>query len=122
MNEFKKKLTSEITVWLQNELNSTNDSLIKDALGGISYKATDYFYHADSLRLRSAGYRLLKTYFDCEEFKHSRYFYTGEILTLSTHMNAPFFISENAIVLFSQENIIMCKMAGSVALWLDIFP
>jgi hypothetical protein len=37
-------------------------------------------------------------------------------------MNAPFFISENAIVLFSQENIIMCKMAGSVALWLDIFP
>lgn len=120
-NESKKILTAEITEWLRNELENCDDPLIKSTFGVRDYKSSDYFYHPDSLRLRSAGFHLLKQFFDCEEFKHSRNFYTGEILALSKHMNAPFFINQDKIVLFSNENIVMCKMAGSVALWLNNF-
>jgi hypothetical protein len=121
VNKSKKILTQEITDWLTDELNSCTDPVIKAAFGGSRYKSTDYFYQADSLRLRSAGFQLLKTFFDCEPFIHDRSFYTGEILTLSHNMNAPFFINERKIVLFSHENIVMCKLAGSVASWLDNF-
>jgi hypothetical protein len=120
-SESKKILTEEITEWLRNELENCDDPVIKATFGARNYKSSDYFYHSDSLRLRSAGYHLLKQYFDCEEFKHDRPFYTGEILTLSKHLNAPFFINQEKIVLFSNENIVMCKVAGSVALWLNNF-
>jgi hypothetical protein len=89
--------------------------------GSRKYTSSDYFTQPDSLRLRAAGFKLLKLYFEHEEFKHERPFYTGEILTLSTHMSAPFYINGDKITLFSNENMVMCKMAGSVALWLNNF-
>jgi len=122
VSESKKILTEQITDWLQNELDNCEDHVIKKTFGGKKYKSSDYFHQPDSLRLRAAGYQLLKTYFDHEEFVHDREFYTGEILTLSKHMNAPFFINREKIVLFSHEHIVMCKIAGSVALWLNNFP
>lgn len=117
----KKILTEEITDWLQNELDNCDDPAVKLAFGGKRYKSNDYFMQPDSLRLRAAGYQLLKIYFDHEEFSHDREFHTGEILTLSKHMNAPFYINRNKIVLFHHEHIVMCKIAGSVALWLNNF-
>jgi len=119
--EQKKKLTAEITTWLNDELSSTQNDLIKNTFGLHNYKITDYFYNQDSLRLRSAGYHLLKNYFDCEEFTHDRNFYTGEILTLSQNLTAPFYINRNKITLFHHEHIVMCKMLGSVTLWLNNF-
>jgi hypothetical protein len=91
------------------------------AFGGRQYTSSDYFIQPDSLRLRAAGYQLLRNYFDHEEFTHDRPFYTGEILTLSTHMTAPFYINRDKLILFSGENMVMCKLAGSVALWLNNF-
>ena len=115
-------LTEEITLWLQNEIESCDDPEIKAAFGGKPTVQGNYFYQADSLRLRAAGYQLLKTFFDHEEFIHEREFYSGEILTLSKHMNAPFYINRDKIVLFHHEHMVMCKLAGSVALWLQNFP
>jgi hypothetical protein len=120
-NESKKILTSEITDWLQNAIANTGDPAIIQVFGDRKYTSSDYFTQPDSLRLRSAGFQLLKMYFEHEEFKHDRPFYTGEILTLSTHMSAPFYINRDKITLFSNENMVMCKMAGSVALWLNNF-
>jgi len=90
-------------------------------LGGSGIKPNDYFYHADGLRLRSAGYHLLSRYFDHEEFLHDREFHTGEKLILAKHMNAPFYINGAKIILFHHEQIVMCKICGSVALWLNNF-
>jgi hypothetical protein len=118
----KRTLTSEITSWIKKEVESSDDPIVRQVFGDRDYEVGDYFYQADSLRLRSSGYKLLKVFFDCEEFKHEREFYVGEILTLSKHMNAPFFISGTKIVLFSHEHIVLCKLAGSVALWLENFP
>lgn len=115
-------MTEEITAWLQNELKDCDDHAIKMAFGGKLYKATDYFHQQDSLRLRAAGYQLLKHFFDHEEFSHTRPFYTGEILTLSKYMNAPFYINREKIILFHHEHIVMCKLAGSVDAWLKNFP
>lgn len=115
-------LTEEITQWLRNEIENCEYTEIKTVFGGRDYRVGDYFHQADSLRLRAAGYQLLKAFFDCEEFKHDREFYTGEILTLSKHMNAPFYINRETIVLFSHEHIVMCKLAGSVEAWLKNFP
>lgn len=121
-NKSKRILTAEITQWLTNELENCEDEAIKAAFSGRDYRASDYFHNDDSLRLRAAGYQLLKVFFDCEEFQHSRDFYTGEILTLAKHMNAPFYINRDKIVLFSHEHIVMCKLAGDVASWLKNFP
>jgi len=121
VNESKKILTEEITAWLKNELNNCTDPTLQ-LFKQRDYKVNDYFHQPDSLRLRAAGYQLLKQFFDHEEFKHDREFYTGEILTLSQHMNAPFYINREKIILFHQEHIVMCKIAGSVALWLNNFP
>ena len=120
-SQSKRTLTAEITAWIKKEIDSADDSKFKEVFGDRNYEVLDYFYQSDSLRLRSAGYHLLTVFFDCEEFTHTRDFYVGEILTLSHHMNAPFFINRNKIVLFSHEHIVMCKLAGSVALWLDNF-
>jgi hypothetical protein len=115
-------LTAEITEWLTNELENCDDEVVKKAFGGRNYRSADYFHNDDSLRLRAAGYQLLKIFFDHEEFQHTREFHTGEILTLAKHMNAPFYINRDKIVLFSHENIVMCKLAGDVASWLKNFP
>ena len=114
-------LTQEITDWVKDQILTSTDPVVQKAFSGKNYKVTDYFFNEDSLRLRSAGYRLLRTVFDSEEFKHDRPFYTGEILILSKNMNAPFYISEEKIVLFHHEHIVMCKLAGSVTLWLNNF-
>jgi len=87
--------------------------------GNRNYDVSDYFFQPDSLRLRSTGFLLLKEFFDHEEFIHTRGFYTGEILTLSKNMNAPFYINQSKIVLFDNQNIVMCKISGSVADWLE---
>lgn len=115
-------MTEEITAWLKNEIDNSDDNVVKKAFGNKEYTSSDYFFQADSLRLRSAGYQLLSIFFDNEKFTHTRQFYVGEILTLSKHMNAPFFIDDKDIVLFSNEHIVMCKIAGNVASWLQNFP
>ena len=84
----------------------------------MSVNVSDYFYREDSLRLRKAGYSLLKLFFDNEEFEHTRKFNYGELLQLSRHLNSPYFIDGKKIVLFGDEQIVMCKMSDSVALWL----
>jgi hypothetical protein len=115
-------LTEEITQWLRKEIDEYADPAFKQLFGNRNYQVGDYFHQADSLRLRAAGYQLLKVFFDHEAFRHEREFYTGEILTLSKHMNAPFYINRETIVLFSNEHIVMCKLAGSVEAWLKNFP
>lgn len=121
MNESKRTLTEQITDWLQIEIDKSGDDSVKSVFGQPGTKNTDYFYQADSLRLRSAGYKLLRIYFDCEKFNLGREFRVGEILTLSKNMNAPFYIAGPHIVLFSHENIVMCKLAGDVTSWLNNF-
>lgn len=115
-------LTEEISQWLLNELEDCNDTALREAFGGKNYRSSDFFHQPDSLRLRAAGYQLLRHFFDNEQFTHEREFYTGEILTLSKYMNAPFYINREKIVLFHHEHIVMCKLAGSVSAWLKNFP
>lgn len=115
-------MTQEITDWLINELEAETDENVLKVFGGTKPDPIEFFIQPDSLRLRAKGYQILRYYFDHEEFLHNRDFLTGEILTLSRHMNAPFYINKNKLVLFSQENIVMCKLAGDVASWLKNFP
>jgi hypothetical protein len=119
VNESKKILVTEIVDWLQAEINNSDGPPVKP--GDIGFKSSDYFYAADSLRLRSAGFKLMRIFFDCEEFQHDRVFHAGEIINLSRYLNTPFYINRDKITLFSHENIVMCKLAGSVALWLNNF-
>jgi Tat protein secretion system quality control protein TatD with DNase activity len=64
----------------------------------------------------------MRQFFSHERFVHGRgHFFTGEILKLSKGMNAPFYISQDQIVLFNHEHIVMCKLCGSVTLWLENF-
>lgn len=120
-NKSKKILTEEITAWLKNEIDNSGDNVLKEAFGNRKFRPGDYFFQADSLRLRAAGHELLAIFFDHEEFTHTRQFYVGEILTLSKHMNAPFYINDKNIILFSNEHIVMCKLAGNVTSWLNNF-
>ena len=117
----KKILTDEITAYLQNQIDECPDSEIGKCFGGKRYKSTDYFHQADSLRLRAAGYQLLRIFFDHEEFTMGRNFHAGEIIILARHMNSPFYINQEKIVLFSDEHIVMCKLAGDVTSWLKNF-
>lgn len=114
----KKDLTDQITRWLQEKIDN-DDGDIGKIFGDHRYRSNDYFQSSDSLRLRHAGYELLKNYFDHEQFEHDRNFYSGEILLISRNINSPFYIHQNRIVLFDHEQIVLCKLSGSVALWME---
>jgi hypothetical protein len=121
MNIEKNKLVTEIVEWVENELvaASRGDPLIKNAFKfNKSNKVTDYFWQVDSLRLRSTGFKIMCLYFTHQEFLHDRPFNVGEIITLSKHLNSPFFINERKITIFNDEQIVMCSIAGSVATWI----
>ncbi|MCK4824848.1 hypothetical protein KA005_54355 [bacterium] len=118
MSKSKKILTGEISQYLNDELNDTTDPVMVKLFGGKDYVTGDFFFQEDSLRLRPLGYELLKVFFDNEEFIHDRTFHAGELIDLAHYMNAPFFIRQKKIVLFSNEHMVMCKLSGSVALWL----
>lgn len=121
MNVAKSKLTAEIAAWLTNQIDSDPEAapLIRKAFKtGKLTKVTDYFWQQDSLRLRSVGYKLLSIYFESHEFMHDRSFSSGEIIALSKYLNTPFYISEQKIIIFSDEQSVMCSLAGSVATWI----
>jgi hypothetical protein len=119
----KEQLVADIISWLQNEFRNNYDLKAHELskLGEID--ATTLFIQPDSLRLRSLGNRVLKTYFDHETFTLDRPLSVNQILQLSKHLNSPFFIYEKqgatTLTLFGHEQIVLCKMAGSVTLWLD---
>lgn len=120
MSTSKRILTQEITDWLKNEIETSEDEVVT-LFGKDDYRATDYFVQADSLRLRYAGYQLLKIFFEHHEFIIDREFYAGEILTLSKEMTGPFFIHKRKIVMFSSEHVVLAKMAGGIVPWLESF-
>lgn len=118
----KSQLTQEITDWIHSEIQNTDNHELINLFNFETMSILDYFHHTDSLRLRAAGYQLLKVFFEHQEFKHHRSFYTNEILKLSKYLNAPFYINMEKIVLFDTDNIVLCKMSGSVENWLNNFP
>lgn len=120
-NSSKIVLTNQITQWLNKEIREGSDSHIKQIFGFKEFQPNDFFHQADSLRLRAAGYQLLSSFFEHENFLHHRAFYSGEILKLSRNLNAPFYLNANKLVLFGHENIVHCKICGSVEAWLDQF-
>lgn len=119
MTKTKREITNEITAYLKSEIETCDDQTIQKLFKKDDYKVLDYFHNEDSLRLRAAGYQILRQFFDSQEFEHDRNFYTGEILTIAKTMNAPFYINLNKIVLFNKEQIVLCKLSGSVTSWLE---
>jgi len=117
----KKKLTHEITKYLQEQIDSNDNPEVKQVWGHKEWLPGEFFQTEDSLRLRPAGHTLLKLYFDHEEFEMDRELKAGEILILSKRMNAPFFVHKRKIVLYSNEIIVMLKLAGDVTSWLKLF-
>lgn len=119
-NNSKKKLIQEITDWLKAELEKDPLDVNSALLATRKISPGTIFHHDDSLRLRSFGFQLLKIYFDFEDFKIDKDPLTaGDLLALARVMNAPYYINKSKIYLFHHEHIVMCKMSGSVALWLQ---
>jgi hypothetical protein len=113
-NQSKNQLVDDITKYLCNQLSERGGGAHTQNI-----KVTDYFFRADCLRLRKSGYQLLKLFFENEEFEHDRKFNYGELLLLSRNLNSPYFINERKIVLFGDEQIVMAKLTGNVALWIE---
>lgn len=114
-------MTQEITAFLQEKINDPENSELNALFGHKDWHPHDFFQTPDSLRLRPAGHQLLKLFFDHEEFDTDRAFKAGELLILSKHINAPFYIQKNKLVLYSNELIVMFKLAGDVTSWLKLF-
>ena len=117
----KKKLTREITQFLQDQIDNSDSSEVKQVWGHIDFTPIYLFQTEDSLRLRLAGHQLLKLYFDHETFEKDKDFTGGELLTLSKRMNAPFYVHKRKITVYSDEIIVMLKLAGDVTSWLKLF-
>ena len=119
----KKKLTQEITQFLQEQIDADSDANpeVQKVFGDRQWTSAEFFQQPNSLRLRLAGHQLLKLYFDHEEFLLDRELKASELLILSNNMNAPFFITKRKIVLYSNEHIVMLKLAGDVTSWLKLF-
>jgi len=45
----------------------------------------------------------------------------GELLLLSKHMNGPFYIVNHKLTVYSNQHIVMFKIAGGVTSWLETF-
>ena len=117
----KKKLTHEITQYLQEQIDSNDNPEVHAVWGHKQWKPGEFFQAEDSLRLRPAGHQLLKFFFDHKTFKLDRRPTGAELLTLSRHMNAPYFIIDNKITLYSDEHIVMLKLTGDATSWLKLF-
>ena len=112
-------MTRDITKHLNEFIDTTQDAVISELFGGRSYVVNDYFYATDSLRLRKAGFELLKVCFDHETFSHCRNFRTGELLKLHRNLESPFYIDGRKLVLFSGQDIVMCQMHEDITSWLN---
>lgn len=117
----KKRLTRDITKFLQDQIDNTDCDEVSQVWGGKTWDVGDFFQASDSLRLRHAGHQLLKFYFEHEEFSISKPLTANDLLVLSRQMNAPFFVSKNNITIYSSELAVMIKIAGGVSEWLSIY-
>jgi len=117
----KRMLTSEITDFLLKEISKGSTVSAAKILNKQNFVVQSIFYNADSLRLRSAGYKLLQLFFEYEEFQAGTPIKSGEILTLSQNLNAPFYINHNKLSLFGGEDLVFLKMSGDVHAWIETF-
>lgn len=75
------------------------------------------FYNARTLRLTSAGLQIFKKYYDHWEFRDPP-MTAGQLLNLLKKMRAPYYTTKNRLILFTEQDAFMCKLAGPKG-WLD---
>jgi hypothetical protein len=114
---YKKKLTAEITDYVNQELAVIEEKFSKKPL-----RPVDLFIQPDSLRLRPVGYQLLILDFEPHSFPLKRKLTAGELLKISKNMNSPYYLTASSLAVFGDECSVMLKLAGDVTSWLDLFP
>lgn len=72
----------------------------------------DVFYNRYTLRLTARGKNKLAKLYDNWEFKLESYPTNGQLLNLFRKMTTPYFIDRERLILFSEEDAFMCKLAG----------
>lgn len=121
----KMELAIQITEWLQTEITSNYTIQINELLKQKEITVSDLFYYDSSLRLHSYGCRVLKIYFDHEIFICDKSLTAGDLMNIGKNLNSPYFITtrgvdqKSTITLFGHEQIVLCKMSGSVTHWLN---
>ena len=100
-----QKIQIELTTLLQNKeyLDITTDLRI--------------FLNKHTLRLTSSGYKLFKKHYESWEFEHPPK-KAGQLIELLQKMKFPYYTNSKRLVLFSEEDAFMCKLAGPDG-WLE---
>ena len=77
----------------------------------------DIFYNKHTLRLTGRGKnKLIKTY-DNWDIELETQPTSGQLVELFRKMTTPYFLDRDKLILFSEEDAFMCKLAGSTG-WL----
>lgn len=75
------------------------------------------FLNKHTMRLTHVGYKILKKYYDCWEFENPPN-KAGQLMALLQKMKFPYYTTNKRIVLFSEQDAFMCKLAGPDG-WLE---
>jgi hypothetical protein len=97
------------TIELQNSI------LIKFGIGTINFKRV--FYNRKSLRLTKLGLQLLQNNYENWVFKDHR-LVAHDSIALQRKMTYPYYMDRKNLVLFTEVDAFMAKMAG-VKGWID---
>jgi hypothetical protein len=73
---------------------------------------TRIFLNKHTLRLTPIGYKLFKTYYTFWEFEHPPN-KAGQLIELLKKMKAPYYTNNKRLVLFTEQDAFMCKLAGT---------
>lgn len=75
------------------------------------------FLNRHTLRLTPNGYKIFKKHYECWEFEHPPN-KAGQLIKLLQKMRFPYYTTAKCIVLFSEQDAFMCRLAGPDG-WLE---
>ena len=100
-------MTVSRTEYVQTQIvTSLNESSKQE------FELTDIFFNKHTLRITNRGKSKLAKTYDNWEFELDDYPTSGQLIDLFRKMTTPYFIDRDRIILFSEEDAFMCKMAG----------
>lgn len=85
---------------------------------GVDVNHVRLFLNNKTLRLTKQGFALLHKHMGSWTVELERNFTTNELITMLRKVNAPYYIKKTEIILFSEEDAFMARLAG-VTGWID---
>jgi hypothetical protein len=90
---------------------------LRSYTGDQKIQCVDVFYNHHTLRLSRRGKVLMCKFYEFWQLEPVTKT-TGNLLVLLRKMSYPYFLNSREMVLFSEQDAFMCKMAGSQS-WLN---